>query len=130
MKTTADRLKELMDQNGWKQVDILKKVQPYCETYHVKLGKSDLSQFVNGKVKPGQSKLSLLSVALNVSEGWLMGLDVPQKRNATPYEGDNKGLDSIDIEIADIITKLSPERKQEALLYLQYLLSLANKSTS
>ena len=120
MKTTADRLKELMDQNGWKQVDILNKVQPYCKKYHVKLGKSDLSQFVNGKVKPGQSKLSLLGEALNVSEAWLMGLDVPQKRNAT-QEGGTNNIDPIDLEIANLITRLSPDKKQEALHYLQYL---------
>ena len=120
MKTTADRLKELMDQNGWTQVDILNKVQPYCKKYHVKLGKSDLSQFVNGKVKPGQSKLSLLGEALNVSEAWLMGLDVPQKRNAT-QEGGTNNIDPIDLEIANLITRLSPDKKQEALHYLQYL---------
>ena len=88
MTTTADRLKELMNENGWKQVDILEKVRPTCEHLHVKIGKSDLSQYVNGKVKPGQTKLTAMGIALNVSEGWLMGLDVPRERTCAAKDND------------------------------------------
>ena len=119
MKTTADRLKELMNENGWKQVDILEKVQPVCERFHVKIGKSDLSHYVNGKVKPGQTKLTAMGLALNVSEGWLMGLDVPRERTDAAKNDD---VDTIDFEIASAVTKLSPEKKREALRYLLYLL--------
>lgn len=82
-KTTAERLKEIMKQEGLKQVDILQKAKPFCDRYNVTLGKSDLSQFVNGKVTPGQQKLTILGLALNVSEAWLMGLDVPKQRGLT-----------------------------------------------
>lgn len=82
-KTTAQRLKAIMEQNNLKQVDILHAAKPYCEKYNVTLGKSDLSQFVNGKVTPGQQKLTILGLALNVSEAWLMGLDVPMQRGLT-----------------------------------------------
>lgn len=78
--TTADRLKQLMDERHLRQVDIIKLCEPYCTTVEVKLSKSDLSQFVNGKVVPGQWKLSILGRALNVSEAWLMGYDVPRER--------------------------------------------------
>lgn len=80
-ETTSSRLKFIMEQRGLKQIDILRLSEPYCEKYKVKLGKSDLSQFINGKVVPGQWKLTILGLALNVSEGWLMGLDVPITRN-------------------------------------------------
>lgn len=79
---TSQRLKQLMAERGIKQVDILKKAEPYCEKYNVKLNRNDLSQYVNGKVEPGQQKLSILGLALNVNEAWLMGYDdVPQSRD-------------------------------------------------
>lgn len=77
---TSTRLKEIMLQRGLKQADIIRMAQPYCQKYQTKLGKSDLSQFVSGKVVPGQWKLTILGLALNVSEGWLMGHDVPMER--------------------------------------------------
>ena len=73
---TAERLKEIMKERKLKQTDILEKAQPYCEKYGIKLQKNDLSQYVNGKVEPGQKKLSILAKALNVSEAWLMGYNV------------------------------------------------------
>ena len=36
------------------------------------MNKSDLSQYVSGLVEPGQEKLSILGMALNVSEAWLI----------------------------------------------------------
>ncbi len=79
-ETTAQRLKKIMKEQNLKQVDILRLAQPYCKEYDVKLLKSDLSQFVSGKVVPGQHKLVILALALNVSEPWLMGYDVPMHR--------------------------------------------------
>jgi len=78
-----------MEQRNLKQTDIIRMAEPYCAKYRIKLGKSDMSQFVSGKVEPGQWKLSILSMALNVSEAWLMGLDVPMER-----EPDDEGKDT------------------------------------
>lgn len=75
--TTADRLKQIMNERGLKQVEILEACKPYCEKYGVKLAKNDLSQYISGKVQPGQDKLSILGLALNVNEVWLMGYNVP-----------------------------------------------------
>lgn len=77
MATTAERLKEIMRDRKLKQVDIIRMAEPYCQQYNLTLSKSDLSQFVHGKVTPGQWKISLLSKALNVNPAWLMGEDVP-----------------------------------------------------
>ena len=82
--TTAERLRQIMSQRGLKQIDILLLAEPYCIKYNVKLNKNDLSQYVNGKVEPKQHKLSILGLALNVNEAWLMGYDVPMERE--PYE--------------------------------------------
>ena len=82
--TTAERLRQIMSQRGLKQIDILLLAEPYCIKYNVKLNKNDLSQYVNGKVEPKQHKLSILGLALNVNEAWLMGYDVPMERE--PYK--------------------------------------------
>lgn len=70
---TSNRLKQIMKERRLKQVDIIEMCKPFCLKYDVKLGKNDLSQYVSGKVQPGQEKLTILGLALNVSEAWLMG---------------------------------------------------------
>lgn len=77
---TANRLKEIMNERNIKQIDILNACLPFCKKYDVKMSKSDISQYVSGKVEPGQDKLFVLGNALNVSESWLMGFDVPRER--------------------------------------------------
>jgi putative phage repressor len=69
-----------------KQVDILRMCEPLCAKYHVRLEKNDLSQYVSGKVTPGSDKLGILGLALNVSEAWLMGLNVPIERDSIASE--------------------------------------------
>lgn len=77
--TTSDRLKQIMADRDLKQIDILKLAKPYCERYKIKLGRNDLSQYISGKVIPRSNKLYVLGQALNVSEAWLMGYDVPMQ---------------------------------------------------
>lgn len=84
ISNTSERLKTILKERNIAQVDILHAAKPYCTQYGVKLGKSDLSQYVNGKVEPKQEKLTILGLALGVNEAWLMGYDVPSARdNAT-----------------------------------------------
>lgn len=80
-ENAAMRLKEIMKQRNLRQTDIIELTKPYCQKYDVKMNKSDISQYVSGKVEPSQAKLVILSMALNVSESWLMGFDVPMKRH-------------------------------------------------
>ena len=76
------RLRKLLEMKDLKQTDVLKLAEPYCKKYNIKLNKSDLSQFVNGKNEPGQWKLTILAMTLDVSEAWLMGYDVPMERES------------------------------------------------
>lgn len=69
-----------MSERNLRQVDILERAKPFCIKYNIKMNKSDLSQYVSGKVEPSQEKLVILGMALNVSEAWLMGFDVPMDR--------------------------------------------------
>lgn len=92
---TSYRLKQIMSQRNLKQVDILNLAAPYCKKYDIKLNKNDLSQYVSGKVEPGQHKLYILGLALKVNEAWLMGFDdVPMERVADK--------DRIDIDLSSI----------------------------
>lgn len=84
--STAQRLRQIMQERGLKQADILRLCKPHCEEMGVKMGSNDLSQYVTGKIEPGQYKLIVLAKALNVSEAWLMGLDVPRERTTTAAE--------------------------------------------
>lgn len=85
---TSIRLKQIMKEKNLKQVHILQLAKPICTKYGERLEKNDLSQYVSGKTEPGQVKVCILAEALNVSESWLMGLDVPKERISpigTPY---------------------------------------------
>lgn len=89
-ENTATRLKQIMSNENLRQVDILAKTMPYCKKYGVKMNKSDLSQYCSGKTEPNQDKLFVLSLALNVSEAWLMGFDVPMERDSYNKQWDKE----------------------------------------
>lgn len=74
-ETTASRLRYLMEKRNIKQIDILRAALPYAKEYGIKLNRSDISQYVSGKVEPRQTKLIVLGKALNVDPVWLMGID-------------------------------------------------------
>lgn len=117
---TANRLNQIMNERNIKQVDILRAAKPFCEKYGVKLAKNDLSQYVNGKVEPGQEKLTILGLALNVSEAWLMGFDVPMDRETKKEQPTTTGglfLDGITDTQRFIIEEVlrMPEDRQLAL---------------
>lgn len=85
-ENTSIRLNKIMAERNLRQVDILERAKPFCIKYDIKMNKSDLSQYVSGKVEPSQEKLVILGMALNVSEAWLMGFDVPMERTASSKE--------------------------------------------
>ena len=124
--STSARLKELMSERKLRQIDILNAAKPYCAQLGIKLEKNDLSQYVNGKVEPGQEKLTILGLALDVSETWLMGYDVPISRDSskpeqtTPTDPDDRPVSDDEIKFAlfggdgDITDAMYEEVKQFA----------------
>lgn len=82
--TTAARLQYLMDSRNLKQIDILRAAMPYADEAGIKMNRSDISQYVSGKVEPGQDKLVVLGKALGVDPVWLMGIDVPMQPSLSP----------------------------------------------
>jgi transcriptional regulator with XRE-family HTH domain len=86
ISNTAERLRDIMGKRGLKQVDILNMCKPLCEQFGEKINKSHLSQWLNGINEPSQNKLTILSLALGVSEPWLIGYDVsPRLVKGDPF---------------------------------------------
>ena len=65
----ASRLKESMNRQQMKPIDLLH----LAEEQNLKLGKSHISQYVNGKTMPRAEILQFLSDALHVDADWLSG---------------------------------------------------------
>ena len=134
MKTTADRLKQIMEERGLRQVDILNLAKPFCEKFGGKLTRQDLCQYVSGKVEPKQEKIFILAAALNVSEPWLMGYDTPRERtrsivveelgNAVIDVEDNTGsterLSAYYAELARQIAYLSEDSRDSIVHQIKY----------
>lgn len=107
---TAYRLKEIMKERGLKQIDIIRLAQPYAQKYKTKIGRNDLSQYVSGKVTPGQSKLFILAKALGVNEAWLMGYDDVDRFNTSPDITDDYATFPVIGEIAASYDHIAEER--------------------
>lgn len=94
-ENTASRLAQIMKENNLRQIDILNRTLPYCQQYGVKMNKSDISQYCSGKTEPNQDKLFVLGKALNVSEAWLMGYDVPMESSLSKESSDVKSVKAL-----------------------------------
>jgi len=120
--TTAQRLREVMEKRRLRQVDVLEMSIPFSEKYGIKLNKNDLSQYLSGKVKPMQDKLTLLGMTLNVSEGWLMGFDVsPDRAAENAPVGDQS--DGRVTECMELFSLLSDTEKDMIIRQIKGLLS-------
>lgn len=118
--TTAERLQQIMDERNLKQVDVLALAQPYCKKYGVSLGKTALSQYITGKFQPGQDRLQILGLALNVSEAWLMGFDVPREKQSAPT--DEKSGERTE-EYIELFNQLNAEQQSFIIHPIKGLLS-------
>ena len=119
--TTAESLKQIMNDRNLKQVDILNLSLPYCQKFGVKMNKSDISQYVSGKVEPSQEKLVVLGMALNVTEAWLMGLDVSPERKDNSRQADK------DFDLLYKFSMLDSRDKQTVLDMIDSMLSRKEK---
>lgn len=119
-ENTSTRLKEIMKERNLRQVDLLEMVKPYCEKYNVKVNKSDISQYLSGKVKPGQEKLSMISMALNVNETWLMGYDVSKEKQ---LHSENKVLSNEENLLLQHFNALDLDDKNKVIDYTKLLSS-------
>ena len=98
------------------------------------IDKGQISSYISGKYKPKQENLTLMAVALNISEYWLMGLDVPMDREddgavaeqKQRFEAYAKGLYEMrePERILKLYGELSEANRAKAKVYMERLLTV------
>ena len=106
--TCAERIKKALTIKGIKQSDL-------CRL--TKIPKSALSQYISGAFEPKQDRIYLIAQALNVSEAWLMGLDVPMERQVKKASPSESELSEGEKMLLDLFRRI-PEEKQELVLQM------------
>lgn len=110
---TSLRLQQWMDENNATQADILRKCEHYSQKYNIDISKSLLSQYVSGKIEPGNKRLFILGKALDVSPVWLMGYDVPRSPEPDIQEEKN--------ELKMVLYELNKEGRDKLMEYARDL---------
>ena len=101
------RLREVMNDRNLRAVDLHDKIKPYCTKYKINISKSQLSQYLNDFNEPGQRRLFILAQALNVSEAWLLGFDVPKERQTISASADERAQ-----EFTQLFQRLSVDQQR------------------
>lgn len=107
----SNRLKKALAMRGMKQIELAEKA---------KLGRSAISQYVSGKYEPKQEGVYRIAKALNVSEAWLMGYDVPIERGEALKAKQNITFDDFTYAFHNETSNLTDAEKE-------LLLSMARK---
>lgn len=89
----ADRLREAMNIRNKKQVDLERETG---------INRSAISRYLSGEYEPKNKPIYELAKALDVSEQWLMGYDVPMDRPKSQKNND---------AISDIVLKLRSDEE-------------------
>ena len=102
---TSDRLKEAMYLSNIKQADLARLTG---------LSKGGISNYVTGRYEPKSDIISKVAAALNVSEMWLWGYDVPMERQneISPIEPQLTEGERLMLEVFRLI----PEEQQRMFL--------------
>lgn len=77
--TIAQRLKEALAHAGKRQADLVRETG---------LDRGSISSYLSGKYEPKQKAIYKMAQALNVSESWLLGYDVPMGRTSSQKKND------------------------------------------
>ena len=80
-----------------------------------------ISQYRSGKYEPKQDRLETFAIALNVSEAWLMGFDVPMERE--PFDKTKE----LNEKIPFLLDKLSPEQKMLLIAQMKGIIAAAEE---
>ena len=106
-ESCGERIKRALKIKGMKQSDL-------CQI--TKIPKSAISQYISGAFEPKQDRIYLISKALNVSEAWLMGYDVPMERQESPSP-EGPELSEGEKMMLDLFRRV-PEDKQSLVLQM------------
>lgn len=119
---TPTRLAEAMSVANKKQIDLARETG---------LSHSTISRYISGTVEPRQIATHKLATALNVSEMWLWGYDVPRERTKTQKKTDqfSQLVDQLrnNTELFEVVLSLSELSKEDFASIKHLILSLDNK---
>lgn len=122
VSTTKERLREAMRLCNKKQIDLVNDTG---------INKGTISRYLSGKYEPKSDAVSKLAVALDCSETWLWGYDVPRQRK--PEQKKNDATNRIikrmksDTEFADMVISLDSLNNEEIESIKQFVKLLKNK---
>lgn len=106
---TSERLKEAMRIRQMKQADLMRATG---------LAKGGISNYVTGRYEPKSDVITKLAKALNCSEMWLWGYDVPMERTNTKIpQSDKDDLSEGEKMLLDLFRRV-PEEQQELVLQM------------
>ena len=106
-ETISARIKKALKFKGMKQADLCKLAN---------IPKSSLSQYLSGDFEPKQDRIYLIAKALNVSEAWLMGFDVPMERQESkPFSPSEPQLTEREKMLLELFRRI-PADQQKAFL--------------
>lgn len=101
MNNFAERLSIALSQTGLTQSELSRRTG---------IGRNSISDYLKGKYEAKQDNVFLLADALEVNEAWLMGLDVPMKKES----------------IQHVFDQLDSERQHRVLNFAKYQLQQQN----
>ena len=116
--STAARLQEAMRNAGKSQADLVRETG---------IGKSNISRYISGRFDPKSDAVHKLAVALNVSEMWLWGCDVPMERSTEAKKEQPTGFDGLSEKKKSFIEKVMQMSESE-LDKLDKILSLVENT--
>ena len=107
-ETCAERIKKALSIKGMKQSDLRRLT---------KIPKSSMSQYMSGDYEPKQDRIYIIAKALNVSEAWLMGYDVPMERKVKKVSPSESDISEGEMELLKLFRRV-PEDKQQMVLQM------------
>lgn len=122
LATTAERLAEALSDAGKKPADLAEATG---------LSRSTIGRYLSGQMEPKQKAVSKLGQALNVSEMWLWGYDVPKNRTIEQKKNDDlvKVIAQMrkDTEFFEVVSLLAELPQEQYASIKQLISALANK---
>ena len=118
IESVAHRLQIAMDISKKKQSDLVRETG---------ISKGTLSRYLSGKFEPKQIAINKLAIALDVSEMWLWGCDVPMERPADIKKEQPPDYEGLSEKKKDFIEKVKQMSDAE-LERLDTILSLVENT--
>lgn len=106
--STPERLKIALSQSKMKQIDL---------SNLTGIDKGSISNYLSGRYEPKSDAINKMAIALNVSEMWLWGYDVPMEREEKKISPEDPQLNEGEKVLIDLFRRV-PEDQQKLVLQM------------